>query len=321
VNRFVQRGPRRSVHLLVRSALVIALLVAAYHAVSAREKAKPKILAIVQVQILASDTKKADDFYYGILRTLAPPKASDKTCSWCEGAPIGGTDPLIFEAVAEPLPKNLIGSITFLTDDAEGLRNNLKQKNLKVGALDKGSSGITFGTTDPEGHILVFAQRSPNQASSRDFPGAYAYAPSWPNIIHAGFVVKDRAVMDKFYKDILGFHVYWSGGMKDGVTDWVDMQVPDGADWIEYMLNVPDNADKQTLGVMNHIALGVPDVRAAAKELEAKGMKWPEPPQIGRDGKWQLNLYDPDKTRVELMEFTPTEKPCCSEYTGPHPKP
>jgi hypothetical protein len=44
-------------------------------------------------------------------------------------------------------------------------------------------------------------------------------------------------------------------------------------------------------------------------------------PQIGRDGKWQLNLYDPDGTRVELMEFAPVEKPCCSEYTGPHPKP
>jgi len=27
-------------------------------------------------------------------------------------------------------------------------------------------------------------------------------------IIHAGFVVQDRVVMDKFYKDILGFHTY-----------------------------------------------------------------------------------------------------------------
>jgi len=34
-----------------------------------------------------------------------------------------------------------------------------------------------------------------------------------------------------------------------------------------------------------------------------------------------LNLYDPDATRVELMEFTPVEKPCCSEYSGNQPKP
>ncbi len=127
--------------------------------------------------------------------------------------------------------------------------------------------------------------------------------------------------MDKFYKDILGFHMYWHGGMKDEETNWVDMQVPDGTDWIEYMLNVPANADKHTLGVMNHIALGVPDIHAAAKQLLTNGMKLIEEPKIGRDGKWQLNLYDPDDTRVELMEFTPVQKPCCSEYTGPHPRP
>ena len=47
----------------------------------------------------------------------------------------------------------------------------------------------------------------------------------------------------------------------------------------------------------------------------------PSMPKFGREGKWQLNLYDPDGTRVELMEFTPVEKPCCSDCTGPHPKP
>lgn len=36
------------------------------------------------------------------------------------------------------------------------------------------------------------------------------------------------------------------------------MQLPDGTDWIEYLLNVPENADRHTLDVINHIALGVP---------------------------------------------------------------
>jgi len=38
----------------------------------------------------------------------------------------------------------------------------------------------------------------------------------------------------------------------------------------------------------------------------------PEQPKIGRDGKWQLNLYDPNSTRVELMEPKPVKTPCCS---------
>ena len=67
-------------------------------------------------------------------------------------------------------------------------------------------------------------------------------------IIHTGFVVKDQAAMDAFYKDILGFHVYWHGGMRDDETSWVDMQVPNGTDWIEYMLGVPRTIGSSGLG-------------------------------------------------------------------------
>jgi catechol 2,3-dioxygenase-like lactoylglutathione lyase family enzyme len=171
-----------------------------------------------------------------------------------------------------------------------------------------------FDVRDPEGHRIGFVQRSgtPENKSKHS---------SLPPLIHAGFVIHDRTAMEHFYKEVLGFHVYWHGGMKDKDTDWLDLQVPDGTNWIEFMLNVPADADKKLLGVMNHIALGVPDIHAAAKQLLTNGMKLTEEPKIGRDGKWQLNLYDPDDTRVELMEFTPVEKPCCSDYTGPHPKP
>jgi catechol 2,3-dioxygenase-like lactoylglutathione lyase family enzyme len=135
-------------------------------------------------------------------------------------------------------------------------------------------------------------------------------------------VVHDQAAEDKFYKDLLGFHVYWHGGMKDDETDWMDMQVPNGTQWLEYMLVRPGaQLSPRTLGVLNHVALGVPSVNEAAQLLRTRGWKPSEneKEQIGRDGKWQLNLYDPDGTRVELMEFTPVQQPCCSPYTGPHP--
>ena len=69
------------------------------------------------------------------------------------------------------------------------------------------------------------------------------------------------------------------------------------------------------------MALGVDDMKAAQKLLESRGWKPSENEhaQIGKDGKWQLNLYDPDGTRVELMEFKPVAKPCCSAYALPHP--
>ena len=190
----------------------------------------------------------------------------------------------------------------------------LASRGMQPGKIQQTRDGNQFfEVTGPERHNILF--------TSRFLSGDMIVSNISSDIIHAGFIVHDRAAEDHFYKDILGFHVYWHGGMKDNQTDWVDMQVPDGTDWIEYMLNVPANADHRTLGVMNHFALGVPDIHAAEQQLLKNGMKLTEQPKIGRDGKWQLNLYDPDDTRVELMEFTPVEKPCCSEFTGPHPGP
>jgi catechol 2,3-dioxygenase-like lactoylglutathione lyase family enzyme len=231
-------------------------------------------------------------------------------------------------AAPSPIPSNLLAEVVFETDDLRELLKYLS--SLKIQFTPKLVSGIqhwdlilpgysALSLIDPEGRRISFVQApkpplSPNRKSATN-------PTSGLRLIHAGFIVRDRAATEHFYKDILGFHVYWHGGMKDGTDDWVDMQVPDGTDWIEYMLNVSPSADKKELGVMNHIALGVPDIKAAREQLLRNGMKLTEEPQIGRDGKWQLNLYDPDDTRVELMEFTPVQKPCCSEYTGPHPKP
>ena len=64
---------------------------------------------------------------------------------------------------------------------------------------------------------------------------------------------------------------------------------------------------------MNHAALGVEGVKSAQERLLARGADLKnQQPKIGRDGKWQLNLYDPNLTRIELMEFAPVAPPCCS---------
>ena len=42
-------------------------------------------------------------------------------------------------------------------------------------------------------------------------------------------------------------------------------------------------------------------------------------PKIGKDGKGQFNMYDPDGIRAELMNFHATEKPCCSPFTADDP--
>jgi catechol 2,3-dioxygenase-like lactoylglutathione lyase family enzyme len=275
---------------------------------------RPRIIAVAFVRFRVSNIEKSRQFYEQTLQLgdhrndcIGPRSVCFR---WTPLQKIELTED------REGADGGLLEQVGFATDDLEAMQRYLVARNLETSEISKGWDGQRrFYTQDPEGHRIAFL--------SPPLPGSYL---SWPrqisgDMIHTGFVVKERAAEDRFYKDVLGFHVYWHGGMKDGEDNWVDMQVPDGTDWIEYMLKVPENATHKQLGVMNHIALGVPDIHAAQEQLIKNGWKGTEEPKIGRDGKWQLNLYDPDETRVELMEFQPTKEPCCSPYTGPHPHP
>ena len=102
------------------------------------------------------------------------------------------------------------------------------------------------------------------------------------------------------------------------------MQVPDGADWLEYMLNLPAAPSRGQLASANHFSPGVVSVRELEQKLRQRG--WTpsseeRPPLLGVDGKWQLDLFDPDGTRAEFMEFNPVKEPCCSPFTGRQPSP
>jgi catechol 2,3-dioxygenase-like lactoylglutathione lyase family enzyme len=205
-----------------------------------------------------------------------------------------------------------LSHIAFETTDAEQLRAYMASRGVqvpqKLDPMLDGNRG--FEATDPDGHTVEFVQYMPGSLHSRNFGKFLPETRISTHMIHVGVVVRDRAAADRFYRDVLGFQETWHGGMKDTETDWVDMRVPDGTDWLEYMLNVKDPSPRE-LGIMHHLALGVPDVHKAYETAVSRGYK-AEKPQIGRDGKWQLNLYDPDLTRAELMEPKPVQTPCCS---------
>ena len=278
------------------------------------QPARPPITGIIHARLWTADPHEALDFYTKILGLTPRDAGCVATIRPCF---ILNEQQRI--ALAQPTPglhAKLLAEIAFATANAVEMHRYLQAHNVTVSPVTRDFNGtVHFSLLDPEGISITFAQPPQHR------PFAPPPAQISSRLIHAGFVVRDRAATDHFYKDILGFRPYWHGGMKDDKDDWVAMQVPDGTDWIEYMLNVPADADKHTLGVMNHIALGVTDIQATKSQLLKNGAKLTEEPQMGRDGKWQLNLYDPDDTRIEFMEFTPVQKPCCSEFAGPHPKP
>jgi catechol 2,3-dioxygenase-like lactoylglutathione lyase family enzyme len=278
---------------------------------------RPAIRGISGVQILAENPSASFGFY-----AKAIPLQGYR--DWFLGPPrnlimLGGREPqsIRLSQAPSPLPANLIGAVTFGTEHLDDLARYLTARGIPYSAKE----GRGLSVLDPEGNDILFVADTCSIMSDITTCGStYLDVPDELRIIHVGFVVHDRTAMEHFYKDILGFRPYWHGGMKDGQTDWVSLQVPDGTDWIEFMLNVPDDADTKLRGVMNHIAVGVGSVRSAQRILIKHGLTLTEQPEIGRDGKWQLNVYDPDDTRLEIMGFTPVKKPCCSPFTGPHPK-
>jgi hypothetical protein len=82
------------------------------------------------------------------------------------------------------------------------------------------------------------------------------------------------------------------------------------------------NMTQHNLGVLDHLSVGEVSVEDAYKTLQAGnrlGGVHDDHPKIGKDGKGQFNLYDPDGIRLELMNFHASEKPCCSPFTADDP--
>lgn len=289
---------------------------AAFHSVAKDAPKRPRITGIDHVRLYVTDIDKSREFYTKYVGLPAHPGLG------CENAPhtcfaIEPAEQIELQSAPSSTPTNWIAEVGYATNDVVQLRGYLLAHKIDVTAISDDPNGARhFELHDPEGNPLAFIQRSVRAKDWATFNNQVG-----TRLLHAGFVVKDMAAENRFYLDLLGFRLYWYGGFKDDGVDWYEIQVPDGDNWIEYMMNIPANADHKELGVQNHFSLGVKDIHAAADQLRKNGLLKFDGPEIGRDGKCGLDAYDPDGTRVEVMEFTPTGKPCCHPYTAPHPTP
>jgi catechol 2,3-dioxygenase-like lactoylglutathione lyase family enzyme len=307
----------RAISILASASIAILAIFAAstskaFH-LSQNLSARPPIVGISHIGLRTADLAASRKFYSSILG-LGEPFSLDDPPGKLLLTYFKVNDHQYIEIFPEmkDAKQDRLSHISFETTDVEQLRVYLVSRGVKAPAkLDPMLDGNRgFEVTDPDGHTVEFIQYMPGSLHSRNFGKFLPDTRISERMIHVGVTVQDRAAADHFYKDILGFHETWHGGMKDTQTDWVDMRVPEGTDWLEYMMNVKDPSPR-TMGIVHHLALGVPDIHKSYETVTSRGLN-AEKPQIGRDGKWQLNLYDPDLTRVEMMEPKPVQTPCCS---------
>ena len=293
---------------------LIYLLTLLYFPSAALAQPRPPITGIASVRLFSADLHASSVFYGQLLGF----PTGHNTCLG-SGRPcfsVNGRQRIELQQITGGAPDNLLAEIAFSTPDVSRMRDFFLAHKIEAGPITKDARGVTFfSLTDPEGHPIAFVQQISEGFFTPDDRQISV------RILHAGFIVKDLAKEKAFYQDLLGFRLYWQGGFQDNGLDWYEIQVPDGEEWIEFMLNIPANANRQERGVQNHFSLGVANANNAAARLRSFGAKQFDGPEVGRDGKNSLDIYDPDLTRVEIMDFKPTQSPCCHPYSAPHPKP
>lgn len=284
------------------------------------QQSRPAITGISHMCLYTSDPAASEHFYADILGASKGSDPQDPHGTRYYFSPIQFVEVL-------PLPANhtlsRMACVAYRTVNAAGLRAYMRSHGVdSAGEVQNGTDGSHwFNSKDPEGNVVQFFQDGKPPVLPANAK------PISTHIIHMGYLVHSRAAEDTFYKAVLGFRPYWYGAMQPDRLDWVSQQVPNGHDWIEYMLvgdgsTTPLNhIDARELGVLNHFSLGVPNMEKAVTTLIGEDRLSPrhDGPSMGKDGKWQANLYDPDGTRVELMEFQPSTKPCCSAFTADSP--
>ncbi len=298
--------------------------VLAFPLASAQDVKRPPITGIAHMALFAADVERSRAFYKDFLGYGEPfdLKNPDGSLSLTF---IKINERQYVEVFPKEAGTDRLNHISIETPDAEALRLYLASKGVAVPAkANKNRIGnLSFNVKDPDGHTLEITQYTPDGASAREKGKFIGHNRISDRMAHFGILVGALAPAMQFYGGILGFQETWRGSRDPQQLNWVNMKVPEGDDYIEFMLytELPEPTKR---GTQHHICLFVPDMDKAVAILETRPARqaYARPMEIrtGTNRKRQMNLFDPDGTRVELMEpHTVDGKPTPSS-TAPPPR-
>jgi catechol 2,3-dioxygenase-like lactoylglutathione lyase family enzyme len=294
--------------LLACAAAVVALTLApavqaSWWRQASTGPARPPLIGVDHVAFKISDAAAAREFYGEL---LGYPVVTPRDPAGPLIARISSRQSLVLEPGLRPDEDDRLSHIAFATSGLTSMKAYLESRGVVVEGPARQLCGReALRTKDPDGNAIEFVQEDVLAATPPDS----SRQPLSTRLYHTGAAVRDEARAHAFYRDVLGMEETWRGGASPARIQWVNMRVPDGTDYLEYMLNDAPPT-RQQLGSQHHACLLVPDIQAAWETVRSRtpaarraGL---QKPRIGRNNKWQLNLFDRDGTRVELMEPFPT---------------
>ena len=290
-----------------RILFLVSLLLAPLLAQEAPQR--PRITGISHAAFYVSDMAKARAFYEGFLGFQSPfsiPRKDPKEqLVWIK---INDRQTVELFPGSEVTPEtDRLYHIAVEVDDAEAMRLFLQSKGVavppKTGIGKIGNKN--YFVKDPSGNTVEIVEYLADGWTKREQGKFLPETRIATRMSHVGVMIGQLDEALKFYGDILGFKEIWRGAKTANMLSWVNLRVPDGQDYIEFMLydKYPTLDRVRTL---QHICLEVADVEKAGEILKTRpypeGSKPATAMATGVNGKRQINYYDPDGTRVEVME-------------------
>ncbi len=268
---------------------------------------RPRITGLAHVALYVHDIQASRTYYRDVLgyEELLPLKNADGSLSLTF---FKINERQYVELFPEREPGgDRLAHFGFEVDDVEGMRVYLLARGVKVpDGVSVGRVGNTsFTVKDPDGHTVEFLKYGADGLMAKAQGTAMSGGRISVTMRHAGFLVGSLSASMAFYRDVLGFRETWRGSRDGKTLDWVNLQLPDGDDYVEFML-YGDLPAPDRRGSQNHVCLVVRDIEAAAAAARERapkaGYTLAIETKTGINRKRQLNLFDPDGTRTELME-------------------
>lgn len=316
---------RSAILLCLAGMLLLLPLASSQQNSTGGSPARPRILGVAHIAIFAKDYEKSRAFYHDFLGYEEPYDLKN-----ADGTPSMTFFKINERQYIELFPEAQAGSdrlshISLETDNAEAMRAYLASRGFKVpDRVPKGRIGNSnFTIKDPEGHGVEIVQYEPTGWSVREKGKHMPATRISTHMGHVGVIVTQFDADYKFYTEILGLREFLRTSRDGQVLSWVNVRVPDGTDYVEFML-MKDWPPPTQRGTAHHMALDVPDIAASIATLEARpyfkqyGQKIE--PRVGVNRRRQANLYDPDGTRIELMEPNTIDGKVVPSSTAPPPQ-
>jgi lactoylglutathione lyase len=290
-----------------------------------QEPKRPTIIGVAHIAVYAHNVDGTLAFYRDFLG-YAEPFRLKRASGELHLAFVKINDRQFVEVFPEKAAgTDRLNHIALEVDDAEAMRAYLAARGVQVpDKVPVGRIGnANFNIKDPDGHTVEIVQYLPGgrtiQQKGNDLPDTRIST----RIMHVGIAVASLDKALAFYGEILGFKEFWRGSSKGKELNWVNVRVPDGDDYVEFML-YKDPPSLSRLGTMHHLCLEVPDIEAARSTLDGRPARKDYTRELkvqtGVNKKRQLNLYDPDGTRIELMEPKPVDGIPAPSSNAPPPR-